>query len=181
MMISIRAETINDLDAIRNVTIQAFTDSDFGHNGEAELIELFRANCEKMLSLVACSNDTIVGHILFTPVVIRAGKEFQAMALGPMAVATDYQKTGIGSKLVRSGLEQLTMDGCPFVVVLGHPEYYPRFGFLPASQFDVSHGFAGIPQNVFFIKFLDPTASESVANGAVYYRSEFGPQHEGTS
>ena len=177
-MISIRPETPHDLDAIRHVTRQAFAASDFGCNGEAELIDLLRDGCEKSLSLVACANDAIVGHILFTPVVIRGRSEFHGMGLGPMSVAIDFQNTGIGSLLITSGLEQLKNDGCPFVVVLGHPEYYPRFGFLPASQFDVSHGFAGIPQNVFFLNILDSATTPSNVSGAAYYRPEFGLQPE---
>lgn len=180
-MISIRAELPDDLAAIRNVTIQAFADSEFGHNGEAELIDLLRANCKQSVSLVACSKGRIVGHILFTPVVIRAAdQEFHGMGLAPMSVAPDCQKVGVGSRLVTSGLEQLTDDSCPFVVVLGHPEYYPRFGFLPASQYGISHGFSGIPQDVFFINILDSAMMQSPTIGSAYYRPEFGPQHNGS-
>jgi putative acetyltransferase len=80
---------------------------------------------------------------------------------------------------VTDGLGQLFERGCPFVVVLGHPEYYRRFGFLPPSQFEISHGFAGLPQEVFFILPRSGGSLADMPGGAVYYQGEFGPQHSG--
>ncbi len=123
-------------------------------------------------------DENVVAHILFTPVVIRAdGRELEGMGLGPMSVATGFQNQGIGSSLVQSGLERLTDDGCPFVVVLGHPEFYSRFGFLPARSSGVSHGFEGIPQEFFFLKILVANSLASASIGAAYYHAGFGPQH----
>lgn len=180
-MISTRPETQDDHDAIRGIIVDAFTDCEFGHNGEADLIDQLRNNCDDLLALVATDNDSIVGHILFSPVTVRsASGVVQGMGLAPMAVAPNRQQTGIGTALVESGLQQLAVDRCPFVVVLGHPSYYPRFRFQPGAQHKISHGFEGIPQEVFFVNVLDQNVVQSIANGTAIYRSEFGPQQDGT-
>jgi putative acetyltransferase len=177
-MLTIRRESTADAPAIRAVTEGAFSDSEFGHQGEAELIEQIRANCSDSLSLVACQDDDVVGHALFSPVEIRIGNRVATgKGLGPMSVAPSHQRRGVGESLVRFGLRLLTDRGIPFVVVLGHPTYYPRFGFQLASSFGIKHGFCGIPQDVFFIQFLLAGALPSVQGGSAYYRGEFGPQH----
>ena len=177
-MITIRDETPKDHNTVHELTVSAFTSSEFGHNGEAALIDSLRANCDCCLSLVACSADHVVGHILFTPVAIRTStEETHGMGLAPMSVAPHHQRIGIGSSLVTAGLNQLFDDHCPFVVVLGHPDYYPRFGFLPAADYGISHGFSGSPQELFFISFRPSTAT-GCDGGMAYYRSEFGPQHK---
>ena len=177
-MISIRHETEADHGQVRRLIVDAFVASEFGHHGEAELVEQLRENCEDLLSLVAIEGGLVVGHILFSPVTIRSPKAvIHGMGLAPMATAPAAQRTGIGTQLVVSGFEQLVAAGCQFVVVLGHPEYYPRFGFKPASQFGVTHGFAGIPQDVFFVKLLSPDVPNVFENGQAIFRSEFGPQH----
>ena len=179
MMITTREETSADIEAISALTAEAFAGSEFGHNGEAELIGQLRESCGDSLSMVANSADAMVGHVLFTPVVIRGEQEVHGMGLERMSVDPAMQRTGVGSRLIAAGLERLARDRCPFVVVLGHPSYYPRFGFLPASQYGVSHGFAGIPQHVFFMRALEAETAGLVADGAAYYRPEFGAQHCG--
>jgi putative acetyltransferase len=179
-MISIRDETPDDHDRIRRITAAAFSGSEFGHNGEADLIDCLRAKCERYYSIVACSEDEVVGHVAFTPVLIRTTKtETLGMGLAPLSVTPDHQSTGVGTSLVTYGLRRLFDDSYPFVVVLGHPRYYARFGFRPASQFHISHGFPGIPQDVFFIL---PDANGTLTawtGGKAYYHREFGPQHDG--
>ena len=179
-MISIRDETTDDKDQILRVTVDAFDNSEIGHNGEAELIDSLRAQCANQLSIVACSEIEIVGHILFTPVVVQTSQnKSDGMGLAPLSVKPQYQHAGVGSSLVTIGLRRLFDDGCPFVVVLGHPRYYPRFGFRRASQFGISHGFSGIPQDVFFIQ-LGPTGTMSaLIGGMAHYRREFGRQYDG--
>ncbi|MFO0914072.1 MAG: N-acetyltransferase [Pirellulales bacterium] len=175
----IRSELPDDLHAIRAVTIDAFSQSEFGYQGEAELVDQLRIEPDS-LSLVACRDGVLIGHALWTPVVIQGdGQTLEGMGLGPVSVATDCQRQGVGAQLIQSGLDRLAREGCPFVVVLGHPEYYSRFGFVPAADWGISHGFAGIPQHVFFVHWL---ASEPVQIGRVgraYYRPAFGPQHDG--
>ena len=180
-MVLIRPEKPADHDAVRRVIVDAFTDCQFGHNGEADLVDLVRSNCDDLLALVATDRDTIVGHVLFSPVSVRTVSSVrQGMGLAPMAVVPSRQQAGIGTALVESGIKQLIANGCPFVVVLGHPSYYPRFGFQPASQHRLSHGFDGIPQDVFFVNILDQNVVQSIANGTAIYQPEFGPQQDGT-
>ena len=101
-----------------------------------------------MLSLVALRGEP-VGHILFTPVSIHSAHgQIQGMGLGPLSVLPDYQGQGIGSQLIVSGLERLKARGIPFVTVVGHPGYYTRFGFEPAAEFGIKHGFKGLPQSL---------------------------------
>ncbi|MFC1983603.1 GNAT family N-acetyltransferase [Chloroflexota bacterium] len=128
-MITIRRETPEDIDSIRYVNEQAF-----GEKEEAELIDKLRNRGAVTLSLVAVQEAQIVGHILFSPVTIESEySSFKAIALAPMAVLPAYQRKGIGSQLVRFGLEECRCLGHEIVVVLGHPDYYPRFGFVPAK------------------------------------------------
>ena len=180
-MISIRSETPADYAAIRNVIVDAFTEGEYGYNGEAELVDQLRNACDNLLALVATEGDTIVGHVLFSPVSVQAaGDQIHGMGLAPMVVHPTKQQTGIGTALIEAGLELLSANGCPFVVVLGHPTYYPRFDFRPAKEHGLQHGFDGIPQDVFFVKVLDHTSIPTVANGTAIYRSEFGPQGDGS-
>ncbi len=142
----------------------------FDTEAEAELVDVVRATAEPLISLVATSCGTIAGHILFSPVTVE-GTERQAMGLGPMAVAPEHQRRGIGSRLVRAGLDACRAIGEQVVVVLGHAEYYPRFGFEPArarglwyrgEQFDPH----------FFVAELEPGALDGWS-GQVRYHPEF--------
>lgn len=177
-MISIRQERPEDIDAIRNVTRQAFEHSGFGHQGEAELIDRLRKSCRPFVSLVACADEQIVGHILFTPVTIHGDHQFHGMGLAPVSVLPQHQKAGIGSLMVQTGLKQLREDGIPFVVVLGHPAYYTKFQFLPAADSGITHGFDGVPQEVFFVNMLEPDTSKVKPQGVACYHPEFGQQRK---
>ncbi|MEM7477841.1 MAG: N-acetyltransferase [Planctomycetota bacterium] len=180
-MITIRNEAPADHVGIRTLTVGAFGNSEFGHNSEAELIDGLRSRSVHQLSLVACSGAEIVGHILFTPVTIRTSeKGIGGVGLAPMSVAPLHQRMGVGSLLINTGVDRLFEEQCPFCVVLGHPDYYTRFGFLPAMQYAISHGFAGIPQDVFFIRFNPTVKLEQMPGGRAYYDTEFGDQHIGT-
>lgn len=94
------------------------------------------------------------------------------MGLAPMAVDPKCQNTGVGTLLVRHGLEHLRVSGCPFVIVLGHPAYYPRFGFELASAYGLSCQWEGVPAEAFMIKVLDPTGLPE-SGGTARYREEF--------
>lgn len=164
---TIRPERPADAARIRHVNELAF-----GQPAEADLVEKLRQTCMDSLSLVA-EDDAVVGHILFTPVVVEsAGRRVIGMGLAPMAVLPDRQRQGIGSQLVRRGLDILRERGCPFVVVVGHPEYYPRFGFEPASAHSLASQWEGMPGAAFMALVLDVHAMAGVS-GVAKYRGEF--------
>jgi putative acetyltransferase len=98
--------------------------------------------------------------------------EIKGMGLAPMAVLPQYQRQGFGGRLVEKGVALLAEAGCPFVVVLGHPEYYPRFGFERASTYGVRCDFAHVPDEAFMIKVLHRRLHDA-APGVVSYRPEF--------
>lgn len=166
-MITIRPEQLEDRSRVRRVNELAF-----GRPVEADLVEKLRRSCRDALSLVA-EDHAVVGHILFTPVVVTGpASGIVGMGLAPMAVLPDRQRQGIGSQLVRRGLDILRERGCPFVVVVGHPEYYPRFGFQPASNHGLQSQWEGMPDAVFMVAVLDPNAMAG-ASGVARYADEF--------
>lgn len=120
-----RNEMDRDVDAIRNVNRLAFGGAD-----ESRLVDALRQEGDVRLSLVAEVDDQVVGHILFSELRIATPTEIiPALALAPMAVLPTYQRRGIGSELVRHGLSKCREHGHTIVIVLGHPDFYPRFGF----------------------------------------------------
>ena len=167
-MTTVRHERPDDADAVRRVNELAF-----GQPAEADLVERLRRTCREGLSLVAEEDGAVVGHILFTPVAVESGTRcVLGMGLAPMAVLPDHQRRGIGSRLVTRGLETLRERGCPFVVVVGHPEYYPRFGFEPASRHGLASQWDGIPDAAYMVLILDAQAMAGVS-GVARYRVEF--------
>jgi putative acetyltransferase len=165
MQIDVREEqTAADLAAIRDVNIRAF-----GQPQEADIVDALRANGAASLSLVAAIDEgNVVGHIMYSPV--RIG-QLEGAGLGPMAVLPEYQHWGIGSALVETGNRRLALANCPFIVVLGHTTFYPRFGFKPAGTFGVSCEW-NVPDDVFQILVLDPARMAGVS-GVARYRREF--------
>ena len=125
----VRAETPPDFARVEEINLAAF-----GGDAEARLVGLLREQANPLISLVADDHGNVVGHILFTPVSLHGGKGL-VMALAPMAVAPSRQRSGVGSALVKAGLERCKELGVVAVVVLGHPEFYPKFGFAPADRF----------------------------------------------
>lgn len=168
-MITIREEIPQDALQVRRVNELAFE-----RPQEAELVDRLRARCDDLLSLVATDEGVLVGHILFSPATVRGpdGGGPRGMGLAPMAVAPERQRQGVGSALVERGLALLRERGCPFVIVLGHPTYYPRFGFVPASRSGLTCQWDGIPDDVFMAQVLDAERMHGVA-GVARYRDEF--------
>lgn len=167
-MIEIREEREEDRQAIRRINEQAFSQP-----AEANIVDALRTNCPGLLSLVALTGGGGVGHILFSPVVIESREgPVTGMGLAPIAVLPEHQQQGIGSELVRTGIARLKERRCPFVVVLGHAEYYPRFGFERASLHAIRSQWDGIPDEAFMVLILD-NAAMSGASGVARFRSEF--------
>jgi putative acetyltransferase len=144
-MVSIRHEKPEDIPLVYSVLEKTFK-----RDAEAKLTDKLRETCNDCLALVANDNGTIVGHIMFTPVRIKEGN-IQGMGLAPMAVMPSKQRQGIGAQLIKYGLQFLQEKGCPFVIVLGHPDYYPRFGFQPASRFNIKSQWEDVPDDAFMI------------------------------
>jgi len=165
-MIEIRREEPSDQAVIRRLNEVAF-----GCKEEANVVDKLRASCDDYLSFVAVDQGHVVGHILFTPVTIDDSK-LVGMGLAPMSVSPTHQRKGIGSRLVRHRLGHLRQNGCPFVIVLGHPEYYPRFGFELASRYSLRSQWDGVPDEAFMALVLDEEILPEL-QGTARYRAEF--------
>ena len=158
-----------DISGIRLVNQLAF-DGDY----EAEVVDRLRQNCPSILSLVARQGEAVVGHILFSPVRIvqLEGWTVTGMGLGPLAVHPEHQDKGIGSALCEAGMQRMAFAGYPYVVVLGHPTYYPRFGFTRASTHGIRCAFTDVPEDAFMIRIFNVETMSGV-KGTAYYRQEF--------
>ena len=162
----IRDETPADIGAVFQLNEAAF-----GRPAEAQLVDRLRREARPVISLVAENNGTVVGHIMFTPVSIVERPAARAMGLAPMAVAPELQRGGIGSALVRAGVARCRQDGVELVVVLGHPAFYPRFGFEPASRIGLRSEY-GVPDEVFMALPLREDG-ELEFEGSVKYHAAF--------
>lgn len=169
MDVSIRNERKNDYDEIRKIN-----DLAFGQENEGKMIEALRktSNYNHLLSLVAEIKNKIVGHILFYPIKIKNKEEkYKVLSLAPMAVHPEYQNQGIGSKLVKKGLERAKELDFSVVIVVGHPKYYPRFGFTPAKNWGIKLPF-DVPNDVFLALELKENALRNCI-GTVEYPKEY--------
>lgn len=167
--LTIRAESAADRQSIARVNELAF-----GRPNEAKLVEGLRNSPHFIpgLSLVATLGGEVVGHILFTHVTVgRDEKARPAISLAPMAVLPSHQRRGIGSALVRTGLDEAKRLGHHVVIVLGHVDFYPRFGFVPASQAGIKAPFR-VHDEAFMVCELQPGALEGMT-GEVAYPPEF--------
>ena len=166
-MLTIRSETPEDVDSIHYVNEHAF-----GQEDESKLIEKLRHRGVLTISLIAIQDGEIVGHIAFSPVVIESGlSSFEAIALASMAVLPAYQRQGIGGQLVRAGLEECRRLGHEIIVVLGHPDYYPRFGFVLAGPRGIDCEFE-VPEEAWMILELQEGALAG-RQGTVRFQPEF--------
>jgi len=166
MDIEIVEELPRHIDAVRRVNDAAFEQPD-----ESQLIDALRHEQAVTLSLVALDGEQVVGHVLFSPGTIDVDARLvDAVALGPMAVLPSHQHRGIGSQLVRRGLERIREQAHRIVFVLGHPTYYPRFGFHRASMFGVRCEYKA-PDDAFMIMELRPGALKGVRGIARYHRA----------
>ncbi|GJM45352.1 MAG: N-acetyltransferase [Gemmatimonadota bacterium] len=163
----VRSEEPGDFAAIRQVTDRAF-----GQPAEGRLVDRLRGRVHPWISLVKERQGRVLGHVLFTPVTLDRGEHQQdALALGPMSVDPDHQQQGIGTQLVRAGLDFCRERGHELVFVLGHPTYYPRFGFVPTVQFGIRWEHPA-PEEVFLLAELKKGAAAG-KQGVVRYHPEF--------
>ena len=163
----IRLEETKDRAAVFSVNVAAFE-----RPSEAELVDVLREQARPVVALVAEDEGVIVGHIMFSPVSLEDHPEPKMMGLAPMAVVPDHQRKGIGSALVRAGFEQCRQLGFGAVVVLGHPDYYPRFGFLPSGRFGLCCEYE-VPEEAFLVAELQPGVLRGVS-GLIRYHTAFG-------
>ena len=163
---SIRPERPGDHGAIRRVNEEAF-----GGREEADIVDALRGTGAWLpdLSLVAEDDSGIVGHVLFSVVALEGGPD--VLSLGPMAVVPERQRTGVGTALIRRGLEDARQTPYPLVVVLGHPDYYPRFGFAPARRFGLDTPYEA-PDEAWMA--LPLPAYDDQARGTVRYPPAWG-------
>lgn len=188
MPIEIRAERPEDIAAIGEVNKLAFA-----QDQEANLVDALRANGAALLSLVATLDGQVVGHIMYSPATIvtevtsvkatsveparaeasveLAGIEVSGAGLAPMAVLPEHQRHGVGSQLIEAGTRKIKDAGLPFIIVLGHANYYPRFGFQQASALGIRCEW-DVPPEAFMILILDQAKMHGVS-GLAKYRHEF--------
>jgi putative acetyltransferase len=167
-MVTIRMETSSDYSAIHKINELAF-----GRPNEANLVDALRQNADPFISLVAELSGQVVGHIFFSPVTIENDNSvFTALGLAPLAVLPEFQNQGIGSTLVRAGLEKCQQIDHDIVVVLGHPNFYPRFGFIPSQRKGIRCEY-DVPDEVFMIAELNSGRLKG-RKGLVKYHPEFG-------
>ena len=164
---NIRNETTSDIEQV-----YAINKSAFETNEEADLVNAIRERVADVISLVATEEGKVVGHIMFSPVTIDgvSGKRFYGLA--PMAVSQSLQSKGVGSLLVESGLKACKAQQASAVFVLGHPNFYPRFGFIPTTQFGIKSEY-DVPDDIFMAIELEAGALKNV-NGVLKYNEVFG-------
>ncbi|HEX3781882.1 MAG TPA: N-acetyltransferase [Pseudonocardiaceae bacterium] len=167
----LRQERPTDRAAVRKVTVRAF-----GTAGAmvADLVDDLRETLTEYdgLSLVAEHEGQVVGHLMFTRSLLDAPKRLvEVQVLSPLSVLPEQQKQGIGSALVRRGLEILAKSTAPLVFLEGHPDYYPRFGFLPAGELGFRKPSLRIPDAAFQVLRLP--AYEAWMTGTLVYSELF--------
>jgi len=170
MDIEIRPENPDDYPAIKQVN-----DLAFGQPNEGLLVEELRSNPRFIpeLSLVALYDNKVAGHILFLPIrIVCEDSPVISLSLAPMAVHPDHQGEGIGGRLVEEGIETAKTMGYESIIVLGHPEYYPRFGFQPASKWGLRPPYEEVPDEAFMAMELVENSLEDKA-GVIEYPQEY--------
>jgi putative acetyltransferase len=162
----IRPEEEGDRTAVHALNTRAFESA-----AEARLVDALREGARPVISLVAQHEEGIIGHILFSPVSLGGHAGLRIAGLAPMAVAPEHQRRGVGSALVRAGLEQCGQLGFGAVVVLGHPGYYPRFGFVPSARYGIRSEYDA-PEEAFMAMELDPGYLRG-RTGTIRYHAAF--------
>ena len=169
-MIEIRQENQKDYEEVYMIVKTAFEIAEHSDGNEQDLVVALR-NSDRFipeLSLVAVKEDKIVGYILFTKIKIENHEE---IALAPLAVLPEYQKQGIGSMLIEQGHKIAKQLGYHYSIVLGSENYYPKFGYIPATQYGIQAPFDVANENFMAVKLND---ADTGIQGVVQYAKEFG-------
>jgi putative acetyltransferase len=154
----------------------------FNSNAEADLVREILADpsAKPLLSLIAIIRNQAVGHILFTTAHLSNNPNKVSISLlAPLAIIPKYQKQGIGGKLIKKGLELLSKSGVDIVFVLGHPKYYPRHGFIPASNLGFEAPYP-IPKEVadaWMVQPLRPNVMGTVSGKVICCEALNKPEH----
>ena len=163
--VAIRPEHSADVIGVRQVNERAF-----GRPAEADLVDALRGS-DGSISIVATMAEAVIGHIMFTPVALDDAADVRVAGLAPMAVLPEHQRAGVGAHLIRAGLVACREHGYAAVIVVGHPEYYPRFGFAPAHGYGLRCEFP-VPPEAYMVAVLDAHVLPHLT-GLVRYRPEF--------
>jgi len=163
---NIRSEEENDFDAVYYLNSSAFETL-----SEANLVNNLREKVNPYISLVYEIDNNIVGHIMFTPVSLIEHPNLRIMGLAPMAVLPQYQKSGIGSELIQDGINKCKDLDYIAIVVLGHSEYYPRFGFIPSIHFNISCEYDVYDENFMILELISNSLQDK--NGIIKYNIAF--------
>lgn len=134
--------------------IHALNTAAFERVAEADLVDALRQQASPLVSLVAIQGEQVVGHILFTPVTLSSHPNLKIMGLAPIAVSPAHQKQGIGAALIQAGLQECRKIGYGAIVVLGHPDYYPKFGFVPTSQYQITCEYDVPPEAFMLVELI---------------------------
>ncbi|MBU8922225.1 MAG: N-acetyltransferase [Bacteroidales bacterium] len=161
----VRPELEKDFNTIRSITRAAFDNEE-----EPDLIEAIRESSYYIpeLSLVAETGGKVTGYIMFSRInVVGDNGDMEVLSLAPMAVIPDMQNRGIGSRLLRKGIEKCRELGHRIIIVIGHPEFYPRFGFVPARDAGFEVPF-DVPDEAFMVTGLVDDALEGVGGMVIF-------------
>ena len=165
MAAGIRDQLSGDADRIREINRVAFPDS----GGARAFYRIRESGRSDVISLVAEVDGGVSGHILFTPVSVEHdGGQLMGMGLAELAIDPAFQRQGLGRALVGEGVRRLKAAGCPYVIVIGVPEYYPRLGFQRGSLLGLKCQWEAIPDEAFMVLVLDPDAVAGVSGVAAY-------------
>jgi putative acetyltransferase len=161
----IRAENADDISAL-----SAVHDLAFGAKGEGRLVNQLRENQALFCSLIAALNERVIGHIALSPMTHSTNPALKIWGLGPMAVIPEFQNRGVGSKLVYEAIEFAKSEQLSALIVLGHPTFYPRFGFEPTVKYQVTGDYK-VPDDVFMILILDQNLTAQLAGHVKYHEA----------
>lgn len=173
-MLTIREEEIKDYNEVEKVVEESFKTAEFSDKDEHNLVRRLRNSNEfiKELSLIAEEENKILGHVLLTKALIKGeSTSYETLALAPLAVLPEYQKSGIGKNLMNKAIERARELGYKSIVVLGHENYYPKFGFEKASKYGVEAPFE-VPDEAYMILELLQGGLNGIS-GIVEYSKAF--------